>query len=80
MLNMQLSGMIGGQEILIILLIVLVLFGGKKIPELMKGFGKGVREYKDAVNSVEKDLTTKPKELNKEEVIENQKEEIEEKA
>lgn len=80
MLNMQLSGMIGGQEILIILLIVLVLFGGKKIPELMKGLGKGVREYKDAVNSVEKDLTTKPKELNKEEVIENQKEEIEEKA
>lgn len=80
MLNMQLSGMIGGQEILIILLIVLVLFGGKKIPELMKGFGKGVREYKDAVNSVEKDLTTKPKELNKEEVKENQKEEIEEKA
>lgn len=80
MLNMQLSGMIGGQEILIILLIVLVLFGGKKIPELMKGLGKGVREYKDAVNSVEKDLTTKPKELNKEEVKENQKEEIEEKA
>ena len=85
MLNMQLSGMIGGQEILIILLIVLVLFGGKKIPELMKGLGKGVREYKDAVNSVEKDLSTNPnstnpKELNKEEVIENQKEEIEEKA
>lgn len=85
MLNMQLSGMIGGQEILIILLIVLVLFGGKKIPELMKGLGKGVREYKDAVNSVEKDLSTnpnstKPKELNKEEVKENQKEEIEEKA
>ena len=74
MLNMQLSGMIGGQEILIILLIVLVLFGGKKIPELMKGLGKGVREYKDAVNSVEKDLSTnpnstKPKELNKEGMV-----------
>lgn len=47
---------IGGQEILIILLIVLVLFGGRKIPELMKGLGKGVREYKKAMNSVEDDL------------------------
>ena len=47
---------IGGQEILIILLIVLVLFGGRKIPELMKGLGKGVREYKKAMNSIEDDL------------------------
>lgn len=47
---------IGGQEILIVLLIVLVLFGGRKIPELMKGLGKGVREYKKAMNSVEDDL------------------------
>lgn len=46
-------GMIGGQEIIIILLIVLILFGGKKIPELMRGLGKGVREYKDAVRNVE---------------------------
>ncbi|MCR4816041.1 MAG: twin-arginine translocase TatA/TatE family subunit [Bacteroidales bacterium] len=52
--------MIGGQEILIILLIVLVLFGGKKIPELMRGLGKGVKEYKNAMNGVEdevKDIT-----------------------
>lgn len=37
----------GGGEIAIILVIVLLLFGGKKIPELMKGLGKGVREFKD---------------------------------
>ena len=39
-----------GQEIIIIALIVLLLFGGKKIPELMKGFGKGVRSFRDGVS------------------------------
>lgn len=43
------------QEILVIALIVLLLFGGKKIPELMKGIGKGVRSFKDGVNGIEKD-------------------------
>ena len=47
--------MIGGQEIILILIVVLVLFGGKKIPELMKGLGKGVKEYKKAVNGAEED-------------------------
>lgn len=41
---------IGFQEIVIIALIVLLFFGGKKIPELMKGLGKGVRSFKDAMN------------------------------
>ena len=41
------------QEILVIALIVLLLFGGKKIPELMKGIGKGVRSFKDGVNGIE---------------------------
>lgn len=50
---MNLLGVIGGPEIIIILLIVLVLFGGKKIPELMRGLGKGVKEYKNAVNDIE---------------------------
>lgn len=53
---MTLLGVIGGQEILVILLLVLVLFGGKKIPELMKGLGKGVKEYKKAMNSVEDEV------------------------
>ncbi len=39
---------LGGSEIVIILVIVLLLFGGKKIPELMKGLGRGVKEFKDA--------------------------------
>ena len=41
---------IGMTEIIIIALIVLLLFGGKKIPELMKGLGKGVRSFKDGMN------------------------------
>ena len=53
---MILLGIIGGPEIIVILLIVLVLFGGKKIPELMKGLGKGVKEYKKAMNSVEDEI------------------------
>ena len=53
---MKLLGVIGGPEIIVILLIVLVLFGGKKIPELMKGLGKGVKEYKKAMNGVEEEV------------------------
>ena len=44
---------IGGQEILLIAIIVLLLFGGKKIPELMKGVGKGVKSFKDGLNGVD---------------------------
>ena len=50
-----LLGGIGMQEILVIALIVLLLFGGKKIPELMKGLGKGIRSFKDGMNSIEKE-------------------------
>lgn len=49
-------GIIGPWEIVIIALIVLLLFGGKKIPELMKGLGKGVKSFKDGLNEVEKDI------------------------
>lgn len=44
-------GKIGLTEILVILLIVVIFFGGKKIPELMRGMGRGVREFKDAMNT-----------------------------
>ena len=44
------------QEVLLIALIVLLFFGGKKIPELMKGLGKGVRSFKDGMNNIEKEL------------------------
>ncbi len=46
---------VGMTEIIIIALVVLLLFGGKKIPELMKGLGKGVKSFKDGVNGIESD-------------------------
>ena len=64
---MQLLGVIGGPEIIVILLIVLVLFGGKKIPELMKGLGKGVKEYKKAMNSIEEEVNNITEDTPKEE-------------
>jgi sec-independent protein translocase protein TatA len=53
MLLSVLLGMLGGQEIIIIALILLLLFGGKKIPELMRGMGKGIKEFKDASKGVD---------------------------
>ena len=49
-------GPLGFNEILIILVIVLLLFGAKKIPELMRGVGKGMREFSDAKNNVKKEF------------------------
>lgn len=46
-------GIIGTQEIIIIALVVLLLFGGKKIPELMRGMGKGVKSFKDGMNGID---------------------------
>ena len=46
---------LGTWEIIVIVLVVLLLFGGKKIPELMKGLGKGVKSFKDGVNGVEEE-------------------------
>ena len=49
-------GNLGFQEILIIGIVILVLFGGKKIPEFMRGIGKGMREFNDAKDKVHSDL------------------------
>lgn len=59
-------GILGGQEIILIVLVVLILFGGKKIPELMKGMGKGIKEFKKATSESEvgKDLNDIKKEIN----------------
>lgn len=64
---------IGTQELLFIILIILILFGGKKIPELMKGIGKGVKSFKDGINGVEENL--KDTDTKKEEVTSNEKKE-----
>ncbi|MDE5886983.1 MAG: twin-arginine translocase TatA/TatE family subunit [Muribaculaceae bacterium] len=53
---MMFIGGLGASEILLIALVVLLFFGGKKIPELMKGLGKGVRSFKDGMNEVEKEI------------------------
>ena len=50
---------LGFQEILIIALIVLLLFGGKKIPELMKGLGKGVKSFKDGMKEGDEEMSSK---------------------
>ena len=50
---------IGTQEIIFIVLIVLLFFGGRKIPELMKGIGKGIRSFKEGVRGIEKDINVK---------------------
>lgn len=52
---------IGMQEILVLALIILLFFGGKKIPELMKGLGKGVRSFKDGMNGKLDDEKEEPK-------------------
>ncbi|MCM1033846.1 MAG: twin-arginine translocase TatA/TatE family subunit [Odoribacter sp.] len=54
---------IGGPQFLIILVIVLLLFGGKKIPELMHGIGKGVRSFKKGLSDIEEEV----KDIDKEE-------------
>lgn len=56
---------IGTTEIIIIVALVLLLFGGKKIPELMKGLGKGVKSFKDGVNGID-ELETKEDKKTKE--------------
>lgn len=52
---------IGMQEVIVIALIVLLLFGGKKIPELMKGLGKGVKSFKDGMKEIDDDKSSSEK-------------------
>ena len=49
-------GNLGFQELLIIGIVILVMFGGRKIPEFMRGLGKGIREFNDAKNNVKKEI------------------------
>lgn len=58
--HLMFIGNLGTGEIIILALVVLLLFGGKKIPELMKGLGKGVKSFKDGMNEIEKEITSEP--------------------
>ena len=53
-------GGIGMQEVLLIALVVLLFFGGKKIPELMKGIGKGVRSFREGMSEMKQEIETEP--------------------
>ena len=72
--NLILFGMPTGSEWIIILVVVLLLFGGKKIPELMKGLGKGVKMFKDGVNEAKAEIDDAAKELEKKDAEEKKTE------
>ena len=61
-------GSLGSQEIIIIALVILLLFGGKKIPELMRGLGKGVSQFKKGMKDIEEEINVEPE---KKEEIQN---------
>ena len=54
--NIMLISMPGGSEWILIIIVVLLMFGGKKIPELMRGIGRGMREFNDAKNNVKTEI------------------------
>ena len=56
MISVILLGIVGPWQIVLVVLVVLLMFGGKKIPELMKGLGKGISEFKKGKKDIEKDL------------------------
>jgi len=58
-------GNLGGPEILLVAFVVLLLFGGKKLPELMKGLGKGIKEFNNAKANIESEVKESMKEIDK---------------
>lgn len=60
-----LFGNLGTTEVIVIFIVILLLFGGKKIPELMHGIGKGVRSFKKGMNEIEEEINTPPSTENK---------------
>jgi sec-independent protein translocase protein TatA len=74
-----LIGMPGGSEWIFIILAIILLFGGRKIPELMKGIGKGIREFNDAKNNVKTEIEEGMKEKDKDEEIQRLKQQLQQK-
>ena len=62
-MNSTLIFSLGGPEIILIVLVVLLLFGGRKIPELMKGLGKGIKEFNNAKANIESEIKENMKEI-----------------
>jgi len=58
-------GGLGGWEVFLILFAILLLFGAKRIPELARGLGRGIREFKEATNDIKKEIDDEAKDLNK---------------
>ena len=67
------AGLPGGFEMIIILFVVLLLFGGKKIPELMRGMGKGIKEFNNAKASIESEIKEGMKEVDKKKIEDSSK-------
>ena len=63
MLTYPLIGSLGTWEIILIVFVILLLFGGKKIPELMRGLGKGVKSFKEGMKDIEKEIDDVKKEI-----------------
>lgn len=64
--NLLFLGNLGTGEILVILLVTLLFFGSKKIPELARGLGKGIREFKDATNGIQREIQEGAKSIKEE--------------
>ena len=73
-MNTLLLSMPGGSEWFIILAVVLLLFGGKKIPELMKGLGKGIREFNNARSNIENEIKEGMRDADRKAIEETKKE------
>ncbi|MBP7272260.1 MAG: twin-arginine translocase TatA/TatE family subunit [Saprospiraceae bacterium] len=65
---------LGGYEVILIFLVILLLFGGKKIPELARGLGKGIREFNSAKASIEDEIKSGMREADKKQQLEEKKE------
>ncbi|RAU82081.1 twin-arginine translocase TatA/TatE family subunit [Pontibacter arcticus] len=62
--NLAFIGGLGGMEVALILIAIILLFGAKRIPELAKGLGRGIREFKDATKEIKNDIETSAKDDN----------------
>lgn len=74
-----LLSMPGGSEWILIIVVVLLMFGGKKIPELMRGIGRGMREFNDAKNNVKTEIEEGMKDKDKDDEIRQLKQQLEQK-